>query len=73
MNISGAGTPGGRSSSITSSTRPPGAPAANYMFDTNFDQMFGAADHPPKHDAGLSDIMRQYNQMPFGFATSNLR
>jgi len=56
------------------------------LFDTNFDSMFAAAD-PPKPvvgqgqgqqggqqpDAGLSDLMRQYNQMPFGFATSNLR
>lgn len=54
------------------------------LFDTNFDSMFAAAD-PPKptvgqgqqpgqqQDAGLSDLMRQYNQMPFGFATSNLR
>ena len=42
------------------------------MFDSGFESMF-ASEQAPKHDAGLSDLMRQYNQMPFGFATSNLR
>ena len=42
------------------------------IFDSGFESMF-APEQAPKHDAGLSDLMRQYNQMPFGFATSNLR
>jgi hypothetical protein len=42
------------------------------MFDQGFEGMFNDPQ-APKHDAGLTDIMRQYNQMPFSFATSNLR
>jgi hypothetical protein len=52
------------------STRPAGYNVA--MFDSGFESMF-ASEQAPKHDAGLSDLMRQYNQMPFSFATSNLR
>lgn len=56
---------------------PPATSAGQYnvgvgIFDSGFESMF-ASEQAPKHDAGLSDLMRQYSQMPFGFATSNLR
>ena len=61
-------------SSVSRPSEPTSQPAAFNnvgMFDTGFESMF--AEQAPKHDAALSDMMRQYGQMPFNFQTSNLR
>ena len=61
--------------SVSRASEPTSQPAAFSnvgMFDTGFESMF-AAEQAPKHDAALSDMMRQYGQMPFNFQTSNLR
>lgn len=53
----------------------PATAAGHYsagIFDSNFESMF-ASEQSPKNDAGLTDLMRQYSQMPFNFATSSLR
>ncbi|KAI5793439.1 hypothetical protein FPQ18DRAFT_332163 [Pyronema domesticum] len=63
VSVSGPGGPG--------DNRQPYSATAG-MFDQGFEGMFNDPQ-APKHDAGLTDIMRQYNQMPFSFATSNLR